>query len=244
MQNVGKSSKPQELKCWEEERAAIASHIKQGACSDFALNILEAGCGTEWGVDLEGVQYILTGVDTDKNALHIRKNQAKDLDIALHGDLRTVSLVEGHYDVIYNSNVLEHVRGAESVLKNFVRWLKPGGILILIFPNRNSVNGFLVRKTPFWFHILYNKYIKGDKNAGKSGYAPFPTFFDRVVSIRGMYEFCEEHGLVVRAEYSVGHGRNIRRIFRILSGVSIWIVHLASFRRLSVKYHDLLLMAL
>jgi len=214
----------------------VANHIKQKACNVGALNVLEAGCGMRWGLDLDGVQYTLTGVDIDQDALDIRKNKRGDLDIAILGDLRTVALKESAYDVIYNSYVLEHIDGAEDVLESFVRWLKPGGILILTIPNRNSALGFLTRITPFWFHVFYKKYVQGYKNAGKPGRAPFPTFYDEVVSRSGMHEFCEKHGLVMRAEYSVGHGSQNRWIFEFLESLLVWTVHLASFRRLSAKY--------
>ncbi len=232
--------KPQKLSSIREERNTIANHIKQKACSDYALEILEAGCGHKWRIDLEGIKYTLTGVDNDKNSLDIRNNKERDLDIAILGDLRTVTLKEGHYDVIYNSNVLEHVDGAEGVLKNFVSWLKPGGILILAIPNGDSASGFLTRITPFWFHIFYKRYVKGNKYAGKPGHDPFLTFFDKVVSRRGIYEFCEKHGLVIRAEYSAGHGRKSRRITRIPIYLIIWIMHLGSFRKLSAKHGNLI----
>jgi len=236
MRSAGKSPEPQKLASSKQEMETVANHIKQKACNGGALNVLEAGCGMQWALDLDGVQYTLTGVDVDQDALDIRKNKRGDLDIAILGDLRTVALKESEYDVICSSYVLEHIDGAEGVLKNFVRWLRPGGILILTIPNRDSAWGFLTRITPFWFHVFYKRYIEGYRNAGKPGRAPFPTFYDKVVSRSGMYEFCEKHDLVVRAEYSAGHGYKNRRIFEFLSSLLVWIVHFASFRRLSVKY--------
>ena len=235
MWDAGRFPRPQQLGSWVEEMDTMANHIKQEAVSKGALNILEAGCGAEWGLDLEGVQYTLTGVDIDKDGLDIRMTQRRDLDIAILGDLRTVSLKESEYDVIYSSWVLEHIDGAEGVLENFLRWLKPGGILMLRIPNRDSARGFLTKITPFWFHVLYAKLILGDKNAGKPWHAPFPTYFDKVVSRSGIYEFCKKHGLVIKAEYAGGLGRKNRWIFLFLSNLIVWILHLASFTRLSVK---------
>lgn len=235
MWKAGKFLKPQQLSSWVVEMESMASHVKQKALSGGALNILEAGCGTMWGLDLGDVQYTLTGVDIDKNALEIRKNRPKDLDICILGDLRSVRLEENEYDVIYNSYVLEHIDGAEGVLENCLRWLKPGGILILRIPNRDSARGFLTRITPFWFHVLHSKYILGFKDAGKPGHAPFPTFFDKVVSRKGIYEFCKKHGLVIKAEYIGGAGRGNLRIYSFLSNLIGWILYLASFTRLSAK---------
>jgi hypothetical protein len=118
--------------------------------------------------------------------------------------------------------------------------LKPGGILIVTIPNRDSAWGFLSRITPFWLHIFYKKYVEGDENAGKPGHPPFPTFYDKVVSRSGIHKFCEKHGLVIKAEYSAGHGRRDRQIFGFLSGLLVRIVYLASVRRLSLQYASLI----
>jgi 2-polyprenyl-3-methyl-5-hydroxy-6-metoxy-1,4-benzoquinol methylase len=162
-----------------EEMNAIAAHIRHIARNDRSLDILEAGCGRRWGLDLEGVQYTLTGVDSDKNALDIRKNQQGDLDIAILGDLRTVDLEENRYDVIFNSYVLEHVDGAEDVLNNFVRWLKPGGIMILRIPNRASVKGFITRITPLWFHVIYKGIFRDTNMRGNQAMTLFPHILTR-----------------------------------------------------------------
>ncbi len=121
MWGSGKLTEPQRLGSWAEEMDVMAHHIKQKAISKGILNILEAGCGTRWALDLEGVDYTLMGVDIDKNALDIRKNNQRDLDIAIIGDLCNVRLRDNEYDVIYSSYVLEHVNGAEGVLENFMR---------------------------------------------------------------------------------------------------------------------------
>ena len=240
MQDGRRLAAPRYVRSWQEEMSTIAEHITEAARGkESGLRILEAGCGHAWGVDLKGVQYELTGIDNDERALDTRKNQRKDLDVAILGDLRTATLEEAHYDVIYNCNVLEHIDGAERVLENFNHWLKPGGILILCFPNRDSVKGVVTRTTPFWVHVLYKKHIQGYKNAGKPGHDPFPTFFDRIVSRRGIHEFYERNNLVVRAEYSAGHGRP-ENVAQKLLKLCTWIVHIASFGTWSAAHHQLM----
>jgi SAM-dependent methyltransferase len=240
MNEADKFSKPKQLSSWKEEMDVMANHIKQKALKNGKLNILEAGCGTMWGLDLKGIEYTLTGVDIDKNALDMRKDQQRDLDIGILGDLSSVNLDENKYDVIYNSYVLEHIKGAESVMENFVRWLKPGGLLILRIPNRDSVRGFLTIITPLWFHTFYLRYFEGHKNAGQPGHAPFPTFYDKIVSRKGIYEFCKKHGLITRAEYYGGIGRKGRKFFSLLSKLTGWIINFASFRKLSIKHVTLI----
>lgn len=64
----------------------------------------------------------------------------QDMDVPIVGDLCTVQLPEGSFDVVYSAFVLEHVQQADTALENFVRWLRPGGLLILRLPERNSAS--------------------------------------------------------------------------------------------------------
>lgn len=224
--SMGRANEPTKVGSWLEERKVMAGHIRQHARDGETLEILEAGCGTTWGLDIAEVDYRLTGVDLDPVALEHRLKIHKDLDDAVCGDLRTLTLPENRYDVIFNSYVLEHVPGAEAVLRNFAKWLKPGGILILVIPNRDSVQGFVTRITPMWFHVMFSKYVQGNKFAGKPGYAPYPTFYDKVVSRRGVHEFCSLHGLSIDEEYSVGHGqRNQKWLVYVVTRALVWTMH-------------------
>jgi SAM-dependent methyltransferase len=232
---------PVPLASWTEERAVIAKFIRGAADTSRPLQILEAGCGQGWGVDLNGVDYVLTGIDSDEKALEIRTNVVKDMHASILGDLRTVQIAPARFDVIFSSYVLEHVHGAADVLANFVKWLKPGGIILLIIPNRDSSWGFLTRVTPFWFHVLYKRYVAGDKLAGTPGHGPYPTAYERVVSLRGIREFYRRNGLEILGEYRVGLGRsNTSLAFRVLTTVVEYSVSFLSLFRLSARYSNLL----
>ncbi len=225
---------PIKLDSWQAEIDTMAKHIIEH--SNSKIEILEAGCGNMWALDLKNTDYTLTGIDIDSQGLDKRINEQKDLDIGILGDLRDVDIDENMYDVIYNSYVLEHIQGAEQVLENFIKWLKPGGILILRIPNRESARGFLTRVTPFWFHIFYTRHLQGYKDAGKPGHAPFPTFYDRIVSRTGINRFCELHDLIIKAEYSGGHGRDNRSISMILDISSCWLLNLLTFNHYFSKH--------
>lgn len=204
------------------------------------LRILEAGCGNRWPLNLDGIEYRLIGVDTDTRALEIRRAAARPGDEMRYGDLRERNLfAAGSFDAIYNSFVLEHVDGAEGVLENFVYWLAPGGLLILRIPDRDSVFGFLARTTPFWFHVLYKKYVQGMRNAGKPGFDPYPTFHDLVVSRRGIHEFCRAHGLTIRDEAGYANYLPRRRFLELPARVLVRTVALLSFGRLDWRYNNL-----
>lgn len=154
------------------------------------LRILEAGCGRDWPLTLS-VPYTLTGLDLDPEALAARK----DLDHTIVGDLRTAEFPAGSFDVIYSAFVLEHVRGARQVLERFIRWLAPGGTLILQLPDRDSAYGLLTRMTPHWAHVMVYRHLFGLKWAGTPGHGPYPTHYDEVISQRGLQEFCRASGL-------------------------------------------------
>jgi SAM-dependent methyltransferase len=189
---------------YKQEDDLLEGYVRSLFDGSTALAILEAGCGQHWPLKLSGIKYRLTGVDLDREALEYRVNVTKDLDEAIVGDLRNVDLGGRTFDVIYNAFVLEHIERAGLVLENFSRWLRPGGLLILKMPDRNSVFGVLTNITPFWFHVVYHKYVLGRENAGQPGFGPYPTHYDPVVSRPGIRTFCSEHRFAIKEERGLG----------------------------------------
>ena len=103
------------------------------------------------------------------------------------------------------------------MLDKFFRWLKPHDFLVLVIPDRNTVFGFLTRITPFWFHVLFYKYVMRSPNAGKPAHAPFSTFYDRVVSMQGIREYIDRHGHRIHLEYACKP--DTHRIFGVTSSI-------------------------
>lgn len=185
------------------------------------LRILEAGCGRRWSLDLTGVDFRLTGVDLNASAMRARA----DLEETIVGDLRTVALPAGSYDIVFSAFVLEHVAGAEQVLDRMVAAIRPGGLLLVRIPDRDSVFGFITRHSPHWLHVQYVRRIRGGKLAGTPGRGPFPSVYDEVVSWRGMNAYCAAHGLQIVDAYSSNYyldslGRFARIADRALRGVA------------------------
>ena len=170
--------KPELLSSWRQEKGILSAAIKEISDKKTPLQILEAGCGHKWLVDLSDVPFSLTGVDQNQEALNIRSQKQKDLHKAVLGDLRYVEFSNQSFDVIYCSFVLEHIDGAEKVMNNFVSWLRPGGLIVLRIPDRNSVYGLISKTTPFWVHVFFKKYFAGNKQAGQPGHPPYPVYFD------------------------------------------------------------------
>lgn len=182
----------------QEENEIVTGLVSAGAARSSPLEILEAGCGRTWSLSLPGVSYRLTGVDLDAHALEARQTLARDLDEAIVGDVRLVSLGSRRFDVVFCAYVLEHVEGAQAALENFARWLKPGGLLILRVPDRDSAFGFVARSTPFWFHVAVWRYVYGSREAGKPGHAPYPAHYDPILGSEELQEFCRTRGLAIR----------------------------------------------
>jgi SAM-dependent methyltransferase len=227
---------------WDHAMEVMSREIRSIKDPGRVLDILEAGCGQKWDLDIGGGGYVLTGIDLDPEALRIRRDETKDLHEGIVGDLRTADFGQRTFDVIFNSFVLEHVPGAQQVLENFNRWVKPGGLIIIMIPDPYSAYGFTARMTPHWVHVLFYRLILGWKNAGKPGYGPYKVTYDQVVSREGIRAFCEENGLVLAAEYGMpsSHGLNNNSLKLKLVEAYKKTLHVLSLGRLSSDHNDII----
>lgn len=228
---------------YDDELALIEQHIVAQARPGETLRVLEAGCGRKWYFRMRDIDFELTGIDLDAEALRARLELSRDLKHGIVGDLRTAQLPDGGYDVVYNAFVLEHVQGAEQVLRNFVRWLRPGGLLIIRVPDKDGVQGFLARSTPHFLHVWYYRVAWKMKDAGKPGFAPYPTVYDEVISRRGLLEFCRRNGLEVVEEIGVGTYRRGHGVMARITPVVARVVSMLTFGKVHDRYVDRTLVA-
>jgi SAM-dependent methyltransferase len=61
-----------------------------------------------------------------------------DRDVVRYGVGEDIPFPDGHFDLVYSSNVLEHVNVPPKVLAEIVRVLKPGGQAQIVVPNYGS----------------------------------------------------------------------------------------------------------
>jgi SAM-dependent methyltransferase len=223
------------------QRNEVLSSFVQDYFSENAdvINVLEAGCGRSWHLDLGGIKFKLAGVDISAAALELRRINEGDLDRAIVGDLRNVELDQEEFDIVYCVDVIEHINGADEVLNNFFTWLKPEGLLILVFPNRDTVLGFITRVLPHWVRVLYYKYVAGYPNSGKPGFGPFPVYYDKIVSRRAIHDYCYRHGHSIALEY--GRPSHLKRLGWLASGARVLFKFLQylSFGKLAADHWGL-----
>jgi SAM-dependent methyltransferase len=226
---------------YEEQDEWIAEAIRSVAMrAGRRIEILEAGCGNKWPIDLSAVDYRLTGADLDAAALQLRLDLEDDLDAAIQGDLCTMALPPESFDVVYSAYVLEHIRDADVALGNMIKSLKSGGLIVLRVPDPETARGFVTRGTPFWFHILYHRWVMKRPKAGTPGYAPYPTYYHPVISKRGMDAYALAHGLHWRGLYSDNFVRDGKGLAGILFRAGAHLISALSLGRYTGEYNDLI----
>jgi len=218
--------------------AELAAVVNDCLDSTDPLEILEAGCGRMWTWDLGERPIRVTGVDCDAEALRLRTEERGDLNQAIVGDLRTVDLPHQSFDLVYSAYVLEHVAGAALVLDKMIDAVRPGGLLVIKIPDRDSVYAFLTRRTPHWAHVRYKWWIRRKPLAGTPGHGPHPVFYDPIVSRRGLLEWAASRRLPVVAMLA---DNSHLRFFGRAAGLVDAVLHaiaLLSFGRLTADWSN------
>jgi SAM-dependent methyltransferase len=164
------------------------------------LAIYEAGGGSTSALPLEMLRRAhVTVVDIDQEQLR-NNDYAQE---TMLGDIQTWRFAPGSFDLVICYNVIEHLADVEAALLGFRESLKQGGLILIGAPNPKSLSGIVTKHTPHWFHVWFYRHVRGDKNAGLPGHAPFPTVFHPLVTLSNLEAFAKTHGLQViyRREY-------------------------------------------
>lgn len=154
---------------------------------DRCLRVLDAGCGAGTLLSFPPTAHI-TGVDISASQLR----QHRSLDEAIVGDVQTYPFPRESFDFIICWDVLEHLAHPELALDSLFRSLKPGGRIILGFPNLFSVKGLVTKMTPFSVH---QRYYRRKNNKGRAG--PFPVHMKLAMAPRSIRGAAVRYGLTV-----------------------------------------------
>jgi SAM-dependent methyltransferase len=184
-----------DLPSGEARESLLAVHgILRAVLPRAKLAIYEAGGGSTSFLPLGVLDRAhVTVVDIDED--QIRNNSYADE--AILGDIQSWRFKPETFDLVICYNVIEHLADVEAALLGFCCSLKQGGLILIGAPNPKSLSGVVTRYSPHWFHVWFYRHVRGDKNAGLPGQAPFPTFFHPLVSLPRLEAFAREHGLQV-----------------------------------------------
>jgi 2-polyprenyl-3-methyl-5-hydroxy-6-metoxy-1,4-benzoquinol methylase len=87
-------------------------------------------------------------------------------------------------------DVIEHwLRPGDAIL-NVFQSMKPGGVLVLGFPNLLSFNGVPTKPTPHWLHQHFYRWMKYKSR-------PFPTYLRLAMLPERAVTFAQTNGLTV-----------------------------------------------
>lgn len=104
-------------------------------------SLLDIGCASGYySVAFAQAGGQATGVDISEAGVALARRRAEHEGVAvrcefLQGDMRTLAVSDGAYDVVLMIEVLEHVREQPQALAEAARALRPGGLLVLTTPH-------------------------------------------------------------------------------------------------------------
>jgi SAM-dependent methyltransferase len=162
------------------------------------VSLLQAGCLAplrELGIGElaeAGHEVAVSVVDADDPLTRVVLDQIRDAyDDVIVGDMRTVPLPPRGYDVVYCGHLLERVPHTELVLDRLVSALRPGGLLLLRFADRDSARAALDR----WLPGPARNAIWRRLHPGVPG--PFPAVYEPAATERGVASYALLRGLVI-----------------------------------------------
>ena len=94
------------------------------------LRLLEAGCGSASYFDFANVTRTV-GIDISREQL----DRNAFVQEKILGDIQTYPLARNEFDIVVCWDVLEHLSRPQEALHNLCHAVRPGGVLILGFPN-------------------------------------------------------------------------------------------------------------
>ena len=132
--------------------------------------LLEIGCGAGRQLKLmQDLGWETRGVDQDLEV--VEKARGKGLDVS-HGYIYQQNFADGEFDAVIVNHVIEHIFELHRFLAEIYRVLKPGGRLVMVTPNLESLGSKMyknfvlsVMDTPRHLYVLTegSLHILGEK---------------------------------------------------------------------------------
>jgi 2-polyprenyl-3-methyl-5-hydroxy-6-metoxy-1,4-benzoquinol methylase len=115
-------------------------------------NLLEIGCGNsillpyfakEFNLKVAGIDYSELGSENSKKILE-RENVKGE--IYLCDAFNPPEHLLNKFDFVFSMGVVEHFTNPSDVIRDFSKFLKPGGIIITFIPNLTGLLGFMTKQ--------------------------------------------------------------------------------------------------
>jgi hypothetical protein len=168
------------------------------------VTILQAGCTTAdddlgvGGLREAGGDIVVSLIDDDMPVTSAALGADESLGDCVQGDLRTVPLPPRTHDIVLCALLLQRTQHAELVLDRLVATIRPGGLLLLHFGDRDSAAGFLDRVLP----SVARRAIWRRRRPGQPG--PYPAVYERLSSARGVQAYALMRELVIAERQALG----------------------------------------
>jgi SAM-dependent methyltransferase len=120
--------------------------------------LLDAGC-SRGDPDLPSLERAQRVIGCDMDWPGLRANEIADDRVA--APLDALPFRSGTFDVIVCKFVVEHLAAPLRVFQEFFRVLKPGGVVALLTPNRNSPFAWTAALIPFRVKQCVKRYLFG-----------------------------------------------------------------------------------
>jgi SAM-dependent methyltransferase len=171
---------------------------------DGQITILQAGCTTadgDLGVSAlrgAGADIAVSLIDDDQAVTCAAVSGDESLAECVQGDLRALPLPPRSYDIVRCALLMQRIDHAELVLDRLVAAIKPGGLLLLRFSDRDSSAGFLDRVMP----MAARTAVWRKRRPGRPG--PYPAVYERLSSVRGVQAYALMRELVIAEREAIG----------------------------------------
>jgi SAM-dependent methyltransferase len=133
---------------WERRRALLLGEARPGE------RVLDLGCGAgRFVVALRDAGCDPVGVEIASGALERARAVAPGADLRLLAEDGSIPLEHGSVDLVWCSEVLEHVADGAHLLQEARRVLRPDGRLLLTVPYHGRLQGAVVALTRFDAHF-------------------------------------------------------------------------------------------
>ena len=123
------------------------------------LKILDIGCGNgNISLAMGSLGYQTTGVDVDAGSIEIARKRNSFAHVTFELKDADAFSIDGKYDVVICSEVLEHLHKPTELVKQWPELLESDGICIVTVPNGRGPREVIMTKPMQW--LLLNGYAK------------------------------------------------------------------------------------